>query len=275
MKENLVSIELMRDFYIYATMIRMNTVTISQLKEEPLVRFSGKNVNLPLKEQSAIDMYWQSLLDSGKSYTRGDVFTITQVEKGVEGLSLLVEKTDYAHYLYCQNIDSDLNGYGISIIFTACLIETLDNKILFGKMGSHTARAGIYQLAGGGIDKTDLIGDHFDLRGNIAKEIFEEVGVDISDINRVKHFSAAYLKQGGIAHKIAVVYRLQLLETSEIFLQQYSLFSDELKKKDELPEFGEIIVLNNNKKDIDLFFVQHENECDEYMEPLFRYVYAS
>jgi 8-oxo-dGTP pyrophosphatase MutT (NUDIX family) len=213
-------------------------------------------------------------LDTGKSYTRGDIFTITQVDEDIEKLSLLVEKTDYAHYLYCQNVDADLNGYGIRIIFTACLIETADNKILFGKMGEHTARSGIYQLAGGGIDKTDLVGDHFDLKGNITKEVFEEVGIDIRDADRVKDFSAAYLKQGGTTHKIAVIYRLRLLETAEDFLKQYDLFCTRIKENNELPEFSEIIVLNNTKKDIETFFVQHENECDEYMEPLFRYAYA-
>jgi hypothetical protein len=35
----------------------MNTIAISPLKKEPVVCFSGENIDLPLKEQSVIDIY--------------------------------------------------------------------------------------------------------------------------------------------------------------------------------------------------------------------------
>jgi hypothetical protein len=251
----------------------MNMITIIPIIKEPIVRFSGQNVVLPQDTQQSIDAYWQSLVESGKKYTRGEVFTITKIDQKSDNLALLVEKTDYAHYLYCQNIDAELKGYGIRIIFTACLVETSDHKFVFGKMGEHTARFGIYQLAGGGIDMSDLVNEeYFDIQSNINKEVFEELGIDACDSSRVQDFHAAYLKQGGATHKIAVIYHLHLLETAEVFLQKYHDFEKALSKRGETPEFGEIIVIDKDAIATEMFLSEHEAMCDEYMPPLLRYV---
>ncbi|MEN8252022.1 MAG: hypothetical protein ABFQ53_00360 [Patescibacteria group bacterium] len=251
----------------------MNDIKVSKLEKEPVVRFSNENVVLPAPEQSKIDEYWQSLIDSGKQYTRGEVFTVTRVEEQNSVLNVLVEKTDYAHYLYCQNVDAELNGYGIKVIFTACLVETSDNKTIFGQMGEHTARAGIYQLAGGGIDNSDLKDGVFDLQTNISKELKEELNIDVVGGKRVSDFSVAYLKQGGETHKTAVVYKVNLNETSQDFLHKYNEFAKELKNKEEDPEFGNIVVLEQSANEINLFFDKNKEQCDEYMEPLLKHVY--
>lgn len=86
---------------------------------------------------------------SGKTYRRGEVFTVTDVTEDAESMDVLVEKTDYAHYLYCQNVDM-LGEHGVRIIHTAGPIITGDRHIIFGEMGSQTAQAGKYQLCGGG-----------------------------------------------------------------------------------------------------------------------------
>jgi 8-oxo-dGTP pyrophosphatase MutT (NUDIX family) len=251
----------------------MKDIKISQLNKEPVVRFSNKHVILPVEAQEKIDIYWQSLLSGGKKYTRGEVFTVTQKKESDGILQILVEKIDYAHYLYCQDIDAELNGYGIQVIFTACLVETLDDKTIFGIMGKHTARAGIYQLSGGGIDNSDINDGVFDLRKNIKKELQEEIGVDVMDSERVQNFDAAYLKQGGVTKKIAVVYRVKLNNTSEEFLGKYNNFTKNLKSIDEIPEFEDIIILGQSRGEIDDFFEKNRDNCDEYLEPLLKYAY--
>lgn len=251
----------------------MNTIKISKFNKKLVVRFNDRKIELPKKWQNKVDDYWQSLIESGKKYTRGDVFTVVKNEELVYEYQILVEKTDYAHYLYCQNMDSEMDGYGINVIFTSCLVETLDNKIIFGKMGEHTARAGIYQLCGGGVDSSDIKDEIFDFLGNISKELKEELDIDARDKSRVNEIEATYLKQGGETKKIAVVFRVKLNEVSEDFLRKYNLFAQSLKNKNKIPEFGEIAVLEKTKNDIETFFNQHGSECDEYMEPLFKFDY--
>lgn len=251
----------------------MESIKIAKINKELIVQFSNKNVALPLEWQKRVDEYWQSLINSGRKYTRGDVFTVTEIQKEGNILRILVEKTDYAHYLFCQNIDQEMGGYGINVIFTACLVETTDNRMIFGKMGKHTARAGIYQLAGGGIDASDIEYGIFNLKNNIAKELREEVNIDANDHDRVKYFNVKYIKQGGKTKKIAVVFQIQLNETAEEFLKKYNNFIEDLRQKNEMPEFEEIIALEKSDKEIENFFTKHRKECDEYMEPLFKYVY--
>ena len=249
----------------------MKESTISPLTKQLIVRFSNKTVDLPLGIQKKIDIYWDELLQSGKMYKRGEVFTVTKKESFEDRLEILVEKTDYAHYLYCQNVDT-LGEYDVHIIHTAVLVETNDAKTIFGKMGKYTSRAGIYQLCGGGIDNDDLQDNVFDFEHNITKELQEELGIDVADRRRVDVFELAYLKEGGPTDKMTVVYRVVLNETSEQFMVQYDAFVRKLRANGEFEEFGELVVLDRNKTSFDDFFNQEGIKLDEYMKPLFEYL---
>ncbi len=253
----------------------MDSVEISTLDKKLIVRFSNKSIELPVEWQKKVDLYWQSLLNDGKKYTRGEVFTMTKNQEDETNHNILVEKTDYAHYLYCQNVDSDMNGYGIRVIFTACLVETSDNKIILGEMGGHTARAGIYQLAGGGIDNSDLKDGIFDLKKNISKELLEELNIDVGVDSRIKSFDLAYIKQGGKTKKTAVIFRVILNETSNDFLKKYSLFTKNLQQNKKDPEFGSIVTLEKSADKIEQFFKKNHDKCDEYMEPLINFAYSN
>lgn len=232
------------------------------------VRFSNKEVQLPEDIQSKIDTYWDELIASGKPYKRGEIFTVTHQEITEEAISILVEKTDYAHYLYCQNKRS-FEEYGVHIIHTAVLVETSDEYYIFGEMGSQTSRNGIIQLCGGGIDNDDLKGEYFDFKHNITKELQEELNIDVNDTSRVSYFDEAYLKEGGPSDKMTVIFKVILNETKDEFLEKYNTFVDHLKERNEDPEFGKIIALKKDKQEITDFFSQENLILDEYMRTLF------
>lgn len=245
----------------------MKPFKISPAKEIT-VRFSNKEVQLPEALQFKIDAYWDELIASGKSYKRGEVFTVTHKEVTDEQVNVLVEKTDYAHYLYCQNKES-LDENGVHIIHTAVLVETSDGYSVFGEMGPQTSRHGTIQLCGGGIDNDDLKGEYFDLRHNITKELQEELDIDVTNTSRITYFDEAYFKEGGPTDKMTVVFRVILNETKDEFLGKYTAFVKRLREKNEEPEFGEIIALKRGKREIAEFFSQENLTLDEYMRPLF------
>ncbi len=246
----------------------MKDFIVSPLTKKLIVRFSNEAVVLPRNIQEKIDVYWDELLRSGKPYKRGEVFTVTKKESFDDRLEILVEKTDYAHYLYCQNVDA-LGDYGVHIIHTASLVETNDEKTIFGKMGEQTSRSGIHQLCGGGIDNDDLKDGIFDFEHNITKELQEELGIDVNDAQRVETFELAYLKEGGPTDKMTVIYRITLNETSNRFMTRYDEFSRQLQADGEVPEFGEIVILDKRKESLEIFFNQEGIRLDEYMKPLF------
>jgi hypothetical protein len=246
----------------------MKPFKVSSIVKEIIVKFSNQEVHLSQEIQAKIDAYWDELIASGKTYKRGEVFTVTRREATEAAINILVEKTDYAHYLYCQNIES-LNENGVHIIHTAALVETSDNYIIFGEMGPQTSRAGIYQLCGGGIDNDDLRGAYFDFKHNITKELKDELNIDMADTSRVAYFDEAYLKEGGPTDKMTVVYKVLLNETKDTFLERYNTFAESLLKDGQNPEFGKIVALKKEKNELESFLSQDGIKLDEYMKPLF------
>lgn len=249
----------------------MKEFKVTPINKNLSVRFSNKSVQLPRSTQKKIDAYWDEEIASGKKYKRGEVFTVVQKSVTGNAIDILVEKTDYAHYLYCQNVQN-LGGDGVHIIHTAVLVETSDEYYIFGEMGAHTARAGIHQLCGGGIDNDDLRDDHFDFTHNVTKELYEELGIDVSNKSRVIDFGEAFFKEGGPTDKMTVVYRTVLNETKDDFLVKYNQFVDKLRVRNELPEFEKIVALKKDRDKIREFFVQKNVVFDEYMKPLFDHV---
>ncbi len=249
----------------------MKPFTVTSVTKDLRVRFSNKNVVLPREIQEKVNAYWDELIASGRSLTRGEVFTVTQKEVSDDAINILVEKTDYAHYIYCQDVDG-LGENGVRIIHTSALVETSDGYFIFGEMGHQTARAGIHQLCGGGIDNDDLRGDFFDFTHNIAKELAEELNIDVADKSRVIFFDEAYFKEGGPTDKMTVVYKVILNETRDEFIEKYEKFVENLKAKNELPEFEKLIVLKKDKDAIRSFFAQEDVALDEYMRPLFEFI---
>jgi hypothetical protein len=67
---------------------------------------------------------------------------------------------------------------------------------------------------------------------------------------------------------MTVIYDIKLAETSSEFMEKYAKYAEQLIQKGENPEFGEIIVLEKNKKEIQEFFEKNAEKCDEYMQPL-------
>lgn len=218
----------------------MKKIIISPLTKKLQVHFSRKHVVLPPVIQNKIDAYWNDLIKSGKKYKRGEVFAVTKKEHKKDCLDILVEKTDYAHYLYCQNVGMPGKN-GVHIIHTAVLVETSDEKFLFGKMNKQTSRSGIYQLCGGGIDNDDLRDTVFDLSHNIKKELKEELGIDADNSKQIKTFELAYFKEGGPTDKMTAIYKIALRKNSAEFMQEYNKFILQLRKNNEQPEFSDLI----------------------------------
>lgn len=251
----------------------MTPIKISRLDRRLVVRFSGKAIVLPGPIQAAIDAYWESLMTSGKTYHRGEVFTVTDVTDDAECIDVLVEKTDYAHYLYCQDVDT-LEEHGVRIIHTAGPIITGDRYVIFGEMGSQTAQAGKYQLCGGGLDNNDLTPDGcLDTIHNIKREFLEEFGVDSDDQERVKSFSQKYLKTGGPTGKMTIISVVELFEMKDEFLEKYQQFEKGLRAKGELPEFARVVAFSLDDTLALREFIQDPKVImDEYNRPFLEFL---
>lgn len=65
-------------------------------------------------------------------------------------------------------------------LFPVAVPVTADGAVLAIEMASHTANAGRVYCAAGSLDASDLDGGKVDLAGNMAREVREETGLDLS-----------------------------------------------------------------------------------------------
>ncbi len=229
-----------------------------------IVRFDGKTIVLPIDLQRKVEENWRKLLANDKKYFNGEVFSIKDIKKSGDKITITVRKTNFAHYLYNRKVDSNLGKYNLRTAFASCLLLTKDNKIIFGKIGAHTSLAGRYQLIGGGLNSDDLNRDVFDMKHSVIREVNEELGINLNDKNLVKSFMPAYLKTGGNGN-VAVVYKVLLNKSAEEILADYEKFVKKLKKVKELPEFSKIVFLSRNGKEVKKFINENEKIMAEYL----------
>jgi 8-oxo-dGTP pyrophosphatase MutT (NUDIX family) len=234
-----------------------------------VINLVGDKIMLPAGIRAKVDQYWQELVTKNPRLHKGEAFTVTSVKKVNDNMTVTLAETDYAHYLYSQQV-GHLEDYAVRVIHSAALVITGDNKFIFGSMGGHTSRPGIIQCAGGGIDHDDIEDDIVDIEHNTARELAEELGIDVYDKSRVAAFYPAYLKSGGPTGKMTVAYVLRIKQTADQFMGDYDKFARTLVASNEEPEFGELFCLDNSQEAVDEFITKYGERLNEYMAVLFQ-----
>ncbi|MEI7749912.1 MAG: hypothetical protein WCJ25_02815 [Candidatus Moraniibacteriota bacterium] len=250
----------------------MQQDTLFPLEKRLEVVFTGKKFVLPTGLQDTIDAYWNGLIADGNGYTRGEVFTISDIEETEDVTTVIVELSDYAHYLYTRRVG--LPGeYACKNLHTSCLFETSDGMLVFGRMGKQTSVPGNIQCVGGGLDKDDVRGVVIDLEHNIRKELQEEVGIDVGD--SVSDFGVGYLRYDSRVHSIAAIFILKLSVSSRELSDHYGEFEAKLKDDGEQPEFESLIYVSKDKMEIDALYAKEGRHFDHYLMPLLEVVVSN
>lgn len=235
------------------------------------MRITKRIVSLPADLQAKIQANWQTLTEKNPHLSNGEVFTVSSVDDDSDKIRIRLDETNYAHYLYSQQV-KDLDEYTVRIIHPAALVITHDNQMVFGSMGEHTSLAGTIQCCGGGIDRNAIEPDGAVLIDRtMISELSEELGIVAHD-ERVVSMVPSYLKTGGPTGKMTLIYVVKLNITGEQFMQDYADFARSLKTKGEEPEFSEIFNINNEPETVDAFIEKYKSSLGEYMPILLRTV---
>ncbi len=247
----------------------MSDINIEKVEENIEVYYDNSKILLPEEYSNKVEEYWNDLIRKGKKFFRGDCYTIEDIEKSKESIRINVKLTDYAHYLYTvhRSFSTELD---CRVISTSALIETLDGRLVLGEMNSNTAAPGKLQFTGGGIDKEDIIGDCIDLRGNIKKEIFEELGIDTNNEKFVKSLEPSYLVSGGKHNFLSLVFKINLLISEKEVLDIFNSHNDILKSKQIIPEFNSLAFIHKNKTSIEEFIINDLRDKSDNIIPVLR-----
>lgn len=243
----------------------MSEINISQFNNIN-VYYNNEKVILPKDYSDGIENHWNSLLQSGKKFFRGDSYTITKVETNDNRVDIYVQLTDYAHFLYTLHKNT-YTEHDCRVIYTSVLIETSDKKFVLGEMNVGTAFPHKLQFIGGGIDKSDINGNLLDLRHNIEKEIFEELGIDIKNKNIVKELRPRFLKSGGDNNFLSAIFKMDLLIDENQFRDMFNNYNQRLISQGEEPEIKSLIFIQADEKSVKAFINVDTREKDSNVIP--------
>lgn len=256
----------------------MNTteqpIELSPLKDiELVITVTDEPVTLPPELQNDIDKHWQGMITERPNLFNGPVYSATSAKLTPNAMVVSMAPTNFAHNVYSEKYDAGKHAY--RVFHSAALVVTRDNYIVLGQMGQHTARAGAICCSGGAIDPDDIQGGRVDLTGNTARELSEELGIDVSDPTQVTAFAPVYLKTGGPKQKMTAVYRADLALTAGEFQKQYDSFVAGLTARGETPEFSHLYIVRRTPADIAAFIATHSSTLDEYVAPVLQDISAT
>jgi len=243
----------------------MREITISKFNNIN-VYYSNEKVILPKDYSDEVEKHWNSLLQSGEKFFRGDLYTITNVETKGDYVSIYVKLTDYAHFLYTI-YKNTYTEHDCRVVYTSVLIETSDKKFVLGKMNVGTAFPHKLQFIGGGIDKNDIKGNSIDLEHNIKKEIFEELGIDVKNKNVVKELRPCFLKSGGDNNFLSAIFKMDLLIDENQFSDMFNNYNQRLISEGEEPEIKSLIFIKADRKSVKDFINTDTREKESNVIP--------
>ncbi|MFS1512195.1 NUDIX hydrolase [Chengkuizengella sp. SCS-71B] len=244
----------------------MNKVTVKKIPINVKITVSEKHMDLPQSLQQSINLYWDSLIKSGETFHRGDIFSIKKIKETENELLVTLHKTDFAHFLYTKRHNIQ-EKFSCPVIVANGLILTKDNYYILGKMNNQTTNPTRIQFIAGGIDNNDIHGDTVDMLGSLIREAKEEIGIDLKEQNLVAKVEPRYLVHWG---NIALVYFIQLNMDSLEFQNRYEQFEIALHEKGIDPEFSSIVLLSADSDSVSDFFKYDNNPKLDFLSPVLK-----
>ena len=213
-------------------------------KKLEIIRDS-ENVVLPKDIVEKIKIFWQKQVEENPHLFNGEVWSVTKFEELEDKFRLTVQKTNYAHYLYDERVgvEGDLACYNLN---GGILLETLDKKYIVGEMNETTSYPKGLQIPGGNLDQNDIKKDgSVDLIGNIARELQEELNLNLFDSSIVQSYKMQYMElPEGRRHSYSPKLKGLLKMTSEEMKDYYEKYKEYLEETNQEVEFAKLHFIN-------------------------------
>ena len=204
-----------------------------------------KNVELPKDIVEKIKIFWQKQVEENPHLFNGEVWSVTKFEELEDKFRLTVQKTNYAHYLYDERVglEGDLACYNLN---GGILLETLDKKYIIGEMNETTSYPKGLQIPGGNLDQNDIKKDgSVDLIGNIARELQEELNLNLFDSSIIQSYKMQYMElPEGRRHSYSPKLKGLLKMTSEEMKDYFEKYKEYLKETNQEVEFAKLHFIN-------------------------------
>lgn len=182
---------------------------------------------LPEELQEKILENFEKMRESGKNIWNGTLLCVSDINITSDTVTLTCKKSNYAHYLYGENIGCPTK-YECRNLSAGCFLETIDGYFVFGELADTASFPHVLQTTGGGIDKADISDNQIRVEQTIIREALEELNINLSDRNIVSRNELSYLfvsekdEQPGVQVFSKAVLNMSANEFQEYFKRYYN-----------------------------------------------------
>ena len=156
------------------------------------VILKNENIELPIKLKDKINENFENMKKQGANIWNGEVLCVSEFNIEDDKVEIICKKSDYAHYLYGERIGCP-NEYECKNLSAGCLLETIDGYYIVGELDDNTSYPTMLQVTGGGIDKTDIVGEKIEIEQTIIREAREELNIDLKDKKSILYNKISYM----------------------------------------------------------------------------------
>lgn len=219
----------------------MGDKMVINLKKKIEVKKIDNKLELPQDIRSKIDIFWKEQVEKNPHLFNGEVWSVTKLEELENEIKLWIQKTDYAHYLFDERVglEGENACYNLN---SGILLETKDGYYIIGEMNEITSYPNGLQISGGSLDQNDIMADgKVDIVNNIARELKEELNIDLFDKKIVKEYRLKYLEiPEGRRHAYTPMMKGVLNITSAQMEEMYNNYEKFLENNNEDIEFKKL-----------------------------------
>jgi len=144
---------------------------------------------LYLAHESEIDANWEKEAKANPHLFNGQMVLQRHLnyDRGViRGVAHVIPYSTLLWWRKQPNPEGALHLFGFAVIVSS------DGAIVAIRMSDRTANPGQVYCAAGSLDLSDIIDGKLDVAGNMAREVREETGLDLSEAAADTHFHASH-----------------------------------------------------------------------------------
>lgn len=190
------------------------------------VLIENTKFDIPQDLEKKILKNFENMKNSGKNIWNGDLLCVSDINTTDNDVTLICKKSNYAHYLYGENIGCPPK-YECRNLSAGCFLETLDGYFVFGELANTASFPHVLQTTGGGVDKADISDNKINVEQTITREALEELNIDLNNKNIISNNILSYLfvsekdEQPGVQVFSKAIINMTTNEFNEYFENYY------------------------------------------------------
>jgi 8-oxo-dGTP pyrophosphatase MutT (NUDIX family) len=148
-----------------------------------------------IENRGAIEANWLREKAANPALFDGTVVLLSELSHRGRRLEGRCHAVRFVTFMHWRGNRSDLRA---EHVYAHAMLVSRDNALVAIRMGGHTVNAGSVYFAAGSFEPADFRDGRVDVDFNMAREVMEETGLEISRAPRDEHHHALSLESGTV-----------------------------------------------------------------------------